>query len=47
MELWAYWHCVNHDRRFVWVVVEDHHLQQAAGRICADYEIPALAGDDS
>ena len=32
---------------FVWVVVEDHHLQQVAGRVCADYEIPAFAGDDS
>jgi hypothetical protein len=38
---------VNHDRLIVWVVVEDHHLQQAAGRVCPDDEIPALAGDDS
>jgi hypothetical protein len=38
---------VNHDGLFVWFVVEDHHLQQAAGRVCADYEIPALAGEDS
>jgi hypothetical protein len=38
---------VNHDRLFVLVVVEDHHLQQAAGQVCADYEVPAVAGGDS
>jgi hypothetical protein len=38
---------VDHDRLLVWVVIEDHHLQQATGPVRADDEIPALAGDDS
>jgi hypothetical protein len=46
MKFGAQWHCVDHDRLFVRVVVEDHHLQQAAGPVCADDEISALTGDD-
>jgi hypothetical protein len=38
---------VDHDRFLVRVVVEDHHLEQATGPVCADDEISALAGDDS
>jgi hypothetical protein len=38
---------VDHDRLFVRVVVEDHHLQQATGPVCSDDEISAVAWDDS
>jgi len=31
----------------VWVVVEDHHLQQTAGPVRADDEVPPVSRDDS
>jgi hypothetical protein len=47
MKFGAQGHCVDHDRLLVRVVVEDHHLQQATGPVCADDEISAVAWDDS
>ena len=40
-------HGVDHNRLLVWVVVEDHDLQQAAGPVRADDEIPPVSRDDS
>jgi hypothetical protein len=40
-------HGVDHNRLLVWVVVEDHDLQQAAGPVRADDEIPLVSRDDS
>jgi hypothetical protein len=47
MELGARWHCVDHDRLLVCVVIEEHHLQPLTGPVCADDQISALARDDS
>jgi hypothetical protein len=38
---------VDHDRLLIWVVIEDHHLQQATGPVRADEKIPAFAGNHS
>jgi hypothetical protein len=41
MELGSQRHCVDHHRRFIWVIVEDHDFEQAAGPVRADHEVPA------
>jgi hypothetical protein len=46
MKFGAQWHRVDHDRLLVRVVIEEHHLQQATGPVCADDEISALTWDD-
>ena len=38
---------MDHDRLLIWVVIEDHHLQQATGPVRADEKIPAFAGNHS
>jgi hypothetical protein len=47
MELGTQGHGVDHDRLLVRVIVEDHDLQEPAGAVRADDEIPPVAGDDS
>jgi hypothetical protein len=47
MKFGAQWHCVDHDRLLVGVVVKDHYLQQTTGPVRADNEIAAIAWDDS
>lgn len=47
MECGTQWHCMDHDWLFIWIVVENHHLQQAAGHVRTDHKIPTVAVDDS
>ena len=47
MELWAQWHGVNHDRLFIWVIVEDDDLKQATCAVSADHEVSVDARDNS
>jgi hypothetical protein len=42
-ELRSHGHCVDHDRLFLRVVVEDHNLQEPPGPIRPDDEIPPVA----
>ncbi len=44
VELWPDRHCVDDHRLLMRVVIEDDDLEQAAGPIRADDEIPVLAG---
>jgi hypothetical protein len=39
MELRSQWHCVDHDRLVVCIIVEYDNLQQSAGAIGSDDEI--------
>jgi hypothetical protein len=43
MELGSKRHRVDHDWFLIWVVIEDDDLQQSAGTICTDHQIPTLA----
>lgn len=43
MELGSKRHRVDHDWLFVWVVIEDDDLQQSAGAIGTDHQIPTFA----
>ncbi len=47
MELWAQRHGVNHDRLFIWVIVEDDDLKQSTCAVSADHEVSVDARDDS
>jgi hypothetical protein len=43
MELGSYRHGVDHNRLLVWIVIEDHDLQESPGRVRTDEEIPSFA----
>jgi hypothetical protein len=47
MEVGSQGHGVDHNRLLLRVVVEDHNLQEPAGSVRTDDEIPAVAWDDS
>lgn len=43
MELRSKRHRMDHDWFLIWVVIEDDDLQQSAGTIRSDHQIPTLA----
>ena len=47
MELGSQRRWVDHDRLFIWVVIEDDDLQQAPRSVCADHKISARSRDHS
>ncbi len=47
MKLRAQRHSVDHDRLLLWVVIEDHDLEQSAGSICSNDKISSLAVDNT
>jgi hypothetical protein len=47
MELGTQDHGVDHDRLLLWVIVEDHNLEEPTRAVRANDEIPPVAGDDS
>jgi hypothetical protein len=47
MELRAQRHCVDNDRFFVWVIVEDDNLEQSARSVSANDEVSVDARDNA
>lgn len=47
MELGTQGHGVDHDGLLLGVIVEDHDLEEPAGAVRANDEIPSVAWDDS
>jgi hypothetical protein len=47
MELGTQCHGVDHDGLLLRVIVEDHDLEESAGSVRANNQIPSIAWDDS